>query len=130
MYYLADAAFLVGVEGDRGVLEELYEGLRKPKTMLYLGRYAYHPSLPVWIKDGLVDEPLEKALRSYPLLTKPSEPFIRMVVEVGQGEKKVRDVPVQFGGPHQNVPRFVTTLYALSRDFVIPDFLEEGPVDD
>ncbi len=46
-YYLADADFLVGLEGDRALLERLDAALRRPVWPLFLGRKAFVPSLPV-----------------------------------------------------------------------------------
>jgi CRISPR system Cascade subunit CasD len=46
-FYLADADFLVGLEGNRALLERLDAALRAPVWALYLGRKAFVPSLPV-----------------------------------------------------------------------------------
>lgn len=68
-YYLCDAAFLVGLEGERSMLETLQGALAIPRWCLYLGRRSFVPSEPVWLPDGLrLDEPLEDALRNYPWL--------------------------------------------------------------
>ncbi len=68
-YYLADAAFLAGLEGkDRGFLERIDAALRNPVWPLYLGRKSFIPSEPVWLENGIRDEPLEDALMSYPCL--------------------------------------------------------------
>ncbi|MDO4244096.1 MAG: type I-E CRISPR-associated protein Cas5/CasD [Actinomyces sp.] len=63
-YHLADAVFLAGIEGDRGLLEGLDEALRRPAFPLYLGRRSCPPSLPVSL--GLRDAPLLEALTSEP----------------------------------------------------------------
>lgn len=61
--YLADAAFLVGVEGnDRGLLEQLHVALRDPCWPLALGRKSYVPSEPIWIEDGVQHTPLRDTL--------------------------------------------------------------------
>jgi CRISPR system Cascade subunit CasD len=68
-YYLADAAFLVGMESsEAALLQALQEALRNPAWPLYLGRKGYLPSPPVWLPDGLVQAPLEEALARYPCL--------------------------------------------------------------
>lgn len=66
-YYLADAAFLVGFEGgDLSLLEEVYHRLRDPVWPLALGRKSYLPSEPIWIENGLQDEPLREAIQKWP----------------------------------------------------------------
>jgi CRISPR system Cascade subunit CasD len=66
-YYLADAAFLVGLESDdKKLLEEAHEALKNPQWVLGLGRKSYLPAEPVYIKDGLMcDTLLRDALSSY-----------------------------------------------------------------
>lgn len=68
-FYLADAAFLVGLEGDdRTLLELVSEKLKNPVWPLALGRKAYFPAEPVWLKDGVQEAPLLDALKAYPWL--------------------------------------------------------------
>lgn len=65
--YLADAAFLVGLEGDdRGLMEQAASALKDPRWPLSLGRKSYVPSEPVWMEDGLQDLPLPVALAQWP----------------------------------------------------------------
>ena len=66
--YLADAAFLVGLEGeDRAeLLERIHSALRDPVWPLALGRKSYVPSEPVWMEKGMKDAPLEEALKQCP----------------------------------------------------------------
>ncbi len=67
-YYLSDAVFLVGLEGqNRALLEQAHRALKNPVWPLFLGRKSYVPSLGVYLPDGLREEPLEEALR-YPFL--------------------------------------------------------------
>jgi len=62
-FYLADAAFLVGLEcGDRAILENVHTALRDPVWPLALGRKSYVPSEPIWIEDGVQDVPLRDVL--------------------------------------------------------------------
>lgn len=68
-FYLADAAFLVGLEGkDRSLLEEAHSALRDPTWPLALGRKSYVPSESIWLPDGLQEKPLRDVLRVYPWL--------------------------------------------------------------
>jgi len=101
-YYLADADFLVGLEGKESLLERLQEALSAPVWPLFLGRKACPPGLPVRIPDGLRrDADLETTLRSEPWHRRsarekpPAE--LRLVLEAGpeDGEPR-RDVPVSF----------------------------------
>lgn len=70
--YLADAAFLVGLEGsDRSLLERAHAALQNPVWPLALGRKSYVPSEPIWLEGGIVDEPLLIALAAHPWLTMP-----------------------------------------------------------
>jgi CRISPR system Cascade subunit CasD len=65
-YYLADADFLVGLEGeDEELLKKLDAALLRPRWPLYLGRKAFIPGYLVRI--GLLRLSLEEALRSSPL---------------------------------------------------------------
>ena len=66
-FYLADAAFLVGLEGDdRALLEKTYAKLKNPAWPLALGRKSYLPSEPIWIEDGVQDAPLRDVLARWP----------------------------------------------------------------
>lgn len=66
-FHLADAVFLVGLEGpERAYLERVHAALRNPVWSLALGRKSYVPSEPVWIENGVVDAPLLDALAQWP----------------------------------------------------------------
>jgi CRISPR system Cascade subunit CasD len=70
--YLADAVFLIGLEGpDRDLLERAHAALQNPVWPLALGRKSYVPAEPVWLEDGVVDAPLLPALAARPWLTTP-----------------------------------------------------------
>ncbi|MBW4696085.1 MAG: type I-E CRISPR-associated protein Cas5/CasD [Lyngbya sp. HA4199-MV5] len=56
-YYVADADYLVGLEGsDRAFLESLDAALQSPTWQLYFGRKSFVPSCPIAI--AVHDEPL------------------------------------------------------------------------
>ncbi|MGI6547757.1 MAG: type I-E CRISPR-associated protein Cas5/CasD [Bacillota bacterium] len=59
-YYLADAVFLVGLEGDRELLEKLATALKNPVFPLYLGRRSCPPEGLLVL--GLREKPLRQAL--------------------------------------------------------------------
>lgn len=64
--YLADAAFLVALEGDdRAFLDKIHAKLKNPEWPLALGRKSYPPSEPVWIENGVLDIQLLDALKEH-----------------------------------------------------------------
>ena len=66
-FYLADAAFLIGLEGeDISLLERILAALCDPTWTLALGRKSYVPSESVWIEDGIQDAPLREVLARWP----------------------------------------------------------------
>lgn len=120
-YYLADAAFLVGLEGERALLETLHGALRNPRFPLYLGRKSYVPSPPPYLPDGLVEAPLAEALEGYSYLLggKPSEDLL-LVLEAEEG-RLVYDQPAGPFSERRFAARFV-------REEVLPkERVPEGP---
>jgi CRISPR system Cascade subunit CasD len=67
-HYLADAAFLVGLEGDPALLERIGSALARPVWPLCLGRKSFAPGVPVRLADGWRDESLAQALATHPWL--------------------------------------------------------------
>ena len=63
-YYLADAVFLAGLEGDEGLVSGLDDALRHPVFPLYLGRRSCPPAQPVSL--GLREGGLLAALEAEP----------------------------------------------------------------
>ena len=51
-YFLSDAAFLVGLEGNPQLLEQIEEALKRPKWTLFLGRKSYLPGEPIHFPEG------------------------------------------------------------------------------
>lgn len=93
-YYLADASFLVGLEGDPALLGTLDRSLKAPRWPLFLGRKSFVPGVPVWVPDGLRDAPLEEALRQY--APRPEQP-LRFIWETADlDDPVVRDQPLSF----------------------------------
>lgn len=108
-YYLADAVFLAGIEGDRPLLEGIDEALHHPAFPLYLGRRSCPPTPPVSL--GLREAALLDALRAEPWLASPwfqkrhrshvfdAELLLdQEAVPVGErgASRGSRDVPVSF----------------------------------
>ena len=109
-YYLADAKFLVGLEGDRALLAELQAALKQPTWFLFFGRKAFVPSERVWLPDGLCDDDLEKALSNYPWLVKDSEPseLLRLIIEDDRGADVRNDQPTRLAFQSRRfLPRYL-----------------------
>lgn len=100
-YYLSDAAFLVGLQGQRETLQYVYEALANPRWMLFLGRKACPPSMPPFIPDGLVEQSLLEALQTPAWLGNNEKAYerlesVRVVIEDTNGEQVRQDVPISF----------------------------------
>ncbi len=114
-YYLADARFLVGLEGDElGLLTNLHNALRDPHWPLYLGRKAFVPGEPIWLEDGLQpDVDLIDALKAFPWLGpdhQQPKPELRLVLEDPDGPDVRSDQPVSFA-ERRFAPRHVSTTF-------------------
>ena len=114
-FFLSDAAFLVGLEGaDRAHLAALQSALRNPVWPLALGRKSLVPSSPVWLPDGIRDNPLEVALRTHPSPAstrrgeRPSA-SVRLLLEHSTEGAVRLDQPVAPFAERRFGPRFVTT---------------------
>lgn len=123
-YYLSDACFLVGLEGDKKLLSKIEEALRAPFYPLYLGRKSYVPSSGVFIpvtdqtpEGGMSAKKLETALSEFPYLPaldseddQNDDPpdFYRYIVESKTNEGSLRmDVPVSSFIERKYAGRFV-----------------------
>jgi len=122
-YYLADAAFLAGLEGQHlTLLEEIHAALRDPHWPLYLGRKAFVPGAPVWLADGLHrGQDLLEALTSYPYLgsrTPAEGERLRLVLEDPLGEIIRPDTPLSFA-ERTFAPRRVKIVYVEAPDSIL-----------
>ena len=109
-YYLSDAVFLVGLEGDDlCFLNALEEALKSPAYPLFLGRRSCPPTLPLAL--GIRELPLEAALRAESwqasenyrhcwlnrhLGESPSLPLMTDADGTGYGSTVVQDDPLSF----------------------------------
>jgi CRISPR system Cascade subunit CasD len=128
-YFVADADFLVGLEGDRVLLERLDAALASPVWHLYLGRKSFVPAVPVRLPDqspwgpGLRDLPLEEALRSIPWHGRPGENApvqLRYVWDnTGAGVELRNDVPLAFDD-RGFAPRNVMTQFLSFEEVAKP----------
>lgn len=111
--YLADAEFLVGLQGDSALLDQLTNALRRPRTQLFFGRKSFLPGAPVVLPQqepwgpGIRQTDLESALLEFPWLgdfpdrssrriTRPTT--LRTVIDAREtSSHEIRqDVPVSF----------------------------------
>jgi CRISPR system Cascade subunit CasD len=97
-YYVADADYWVGLEGNSAQLTELDAALQNPCWQLYFGRKSFVPSRPV--QAGVVDLPLQEALKQQiyegkPSKRQPPDP-LRYVLEVPDSLDVRQDVPLDW----------------------------------
>jgi len=122
-FYLADAVFLVALQGDLKLINYLFYALQFPNWQIYLGRKSYVPSCPVWLRDGILPEEndLKKALESYPYLCpgrKNLPDILRLEIETdyGYGDKVKPDQPESFSIAERSYSlRSVVTFYIERR---------------
>jgi len=109
-YYLSDAVFLAGLEGDEALLEEIEGAINSPAFPLFLGRRACPPDgqLSLGIRRG---KHLFEALREEPRLAddrlrRKADPEVSLHI-VTDGTKQdangyfQRDVPLSFDQTHR-----------------------------
>lgn len=112
-YFLADASFLVGLEGDVGLLRELDAALTAPHWQLCLGRKAFPPGRTVRLPDGLREEGLVVSLRLYPCAS--GESRVKLVVDDPGGSEVRTDVPMSFAERRFATRRVTTTWVEVTR---------------
>lgn len=120
-YYLANAVFLVGLEGeDVSLLERIQAALGKPVWALFLGRKAFVPGEPILLEDGLrKGETLEDALANYPVLCQPEKEKLRVVLEDNDGSIVRTDQPLSFSRERRKfAPRRVSVTFYNTPEFV------------
>ena len=113
-FYLADAAFLVGLENEgRSLLEMIHAALRDPVWPLALGRKSYVPSEPIWIENGVQDVLLRDALARWPWIASqrrweelPEKLLVSFESEDGSGVLKM-DQPLSSFSERRFGARFV-----------------------
>lgn len=99
-FYLSDASFLVGLEGeDASLLERVDNALAAPVWPLFLGRKSFVPSLPVRLEQGgLRQAPLVQALLDHPLVRSTASAeksaALRFVLESGPEGSMRMDQPL------------------------------------
>jgi len=112
--YLADAVFLVGLEGaDRSLMEQIHAALRDPVWPLALGRKSYVPSESIWIENGLQDAPFRDVLARWPWIATlrrgeelPQRLLVSFEADDGSGALKM-DQPLSSFAERRFGSRFV-----------------------
>jgi CRISPR system Cascade subunit CasD len=102
-YYLADAVFLVGLEGTDEELTVIDRALCQPAYPLFLGRRSCPPEgrVSLGIRFG---KPLLAALQDEPLLTDRVASYLRFVYDADPGDSRAylqRDLPLSFDSAHR-----------------------------
>lgn len=106
-HYLSDHVFLVGLEGDRELLEEIINALHHPKFHLFLGRKSCVPDTPMVI--GIKEKGLVESLRSSPWYAsewyKKEYPDSQLEIlrdaHPGESGDIIDDLPVNFSRVHR-----------------------------
>lgn len=94
-YYLCDAVFLVGLEGEDALLQEIAKALTHPYYPLYLGRRSCPPAGKIVL--GIRGLPLMHALMQEPCLSAGASAAKRILTDAEPGEPGAgiqRDVPL------------------------------------
>ncbi|MFK8909819.1 type I-E CRISPR-associated protein Cas5/CasD [Streptomyces sp. YS-3] len=120
-FYLTDAIFVAGVEGDKTLLQRLHEAVRSPRFLPYLGRRSCPPSRPIEMGPPTEDTSLEEALHSAEWQASSwyrrqqrrttrrtgspdASQTLDLLIDCPQGEVphlSLRDLPVSFDSSHR-----------------------------
>lgn len=117
-HYLADAAFLVGMEcQDRSLLEKAHASLQNPVWALALGRKSYVPSEQIWVMEGVQDGPLKEVLLRWPWIGTlrwkeelPSKLLLSLESEDGSGALRM-DQPLSSFAERRFGARYVKSVW-------------------
>ncbi|GGR11463.1 type I-E CRISPR-associated protein Cas5/CasD [Deinococcus ruber] len=86
-HYLADAAFLIGLEGAPELLGQIDMALRTPFWPPFLGRKSFPPSQPMFVEGGVQEGSLLDVLTAYPVIHPSPDTQARFVLELRPGER-------------------------------------------
>ena len=140
-YYLSDAVFVAGLEGESAAIELIAESIRKPRFPLYLGRRACPPDLPIVL--GTRQEELEASLRDvewqaarwFQTRREKRHDGYRASIFLdapvssnldSQGQFTVRDVPVSWDPDHREYEW--RDVVETSIEFLAPSVTHHDPM--
>lgn len=129
-FYLADADFIAAIQSeDRDLLQRVHAALKRPVWQIFLGRKAFVPSMPIYLKDDVaiaentdLSSVLKDAVLPERLGISISEKRLdihqRVVIEVDNvtntetvsGSEIRQDVPLSFAKRRFTVRRVHTTF--------------------
>jgi CRISPR system Cascade subunit CasD len=105
-YYLADTAFVIGLEGEPALLETVKQALTHPYFPLCLGRRSCPPVGRLVLE--ITERPLREALLAYA----PARKQTRMLLESDNSGYLVNDAPLSFDRAHRRYGfRYVRSEY-------------------
>jgi len=127
-YYLSDACFLVGLEGNQEQLSELKKALNNPQWSPFLGRKSFLPSAPFLFDDCEMDVPLKESFLKTPWLGRDNDsipPRIRVVEESDAPTGNITmDNPISFDtrefGPRSTTTYWIDSGELPRRDDIAP----------
>ncbi|PZG15596.1 type I-E CRISPR-associated protein Cas5/CasD [Nonomuraea aridisoli] len=111
-FYLADAVFVAGVEGDVALVDRLKQALHAPVFLPYLGRRSCPPSRPLYLAvhrelsllEALDKEPWHAASWYQRRRREERRVELEILIEAGANDgsvDSVRDQPVSFDPLHR-----------------------------
>ena len=137
-YYLADAVFLVGLEGEDGFLHQIALSLQHPVFPLYLGRRSCPPvgQLVLGVRDRVLWQALEEepwqACEWYQNKIKAETIKLTIVCDAQPNEPGAflrRDLPVSFDQRHRRYEFRTVIDVAEAISVPSPQPIDEKPTD-
>jgi len=123
-FYIADACFLVGFEGDdKKLLKSILQSLNFPKWPLFLGRKSFLPTSPINLNGSVIHKPLIDIMKTFPWLGRDKDnppDSLRLVYESKPNEGEPRsDVPISFKSrkfKNRNVSTLFIPIESLNKE--------------
>ncbi|MDE3720447.1 type I-E CRISPR-associated protein Cas5/CasD [Nocardiopsis sp. N85] len=122
-FYLADAVFVAAVEGDPELIDALYDAVRAPVFLPYLGRRSCPPSRPLdlgrpspgRVEDVLREQPWQAAPWYRRRSRDRSQVELTTLVDAegGTDGDLLRDLPVSFDPAHRRYAMRAVTADAV-----------------
>ncbi|HNR02413.1 MAG TPA: type I-E CRISPR-associated protein Cas5/CasD [Anaerolineaceae bacterium] len=105
--YLCDASFLVALQGQADLIQNLSEAVQRPFWAVYLGRRACVPARPLYEGEGDFGD-LLTALQCWPYTEKleKEDGGIRVVLETGPGQGTQRRDEILSNSHRTFLPRY------------------------